>query len=379
MQQEYFGMGSITFLKEILERENPSKIFLVRGKQAYVSSGVQKKLEPFLFDYEVVHFSDFSVNPRIEDVEKGIELYKKEKCDFVIAVGGGSVIDMAKSINVLSVQPEEPPKYILKELPIEMKGNPLIAIPTTSGTGTEATQFAVVYIGKKKYSLAHKEILLPSYVILDPSLTSSLPAKVTASTAMDALAQAIEAHWSVHSTRESKIFSRGAISLILDNVHAAVNSPTEEARIAMMKGSNLAGKAINIAKTTACHAVSYPITSYFNIPHGHAVALTLGEMFVFNAQIVEDQCSDKRGVGYVKDTMYELIQLFKVETAQEVRIRIEQLMDSIQLERNLSKLHITTEDHFNLIIQNGFNPERVKNNPRLLTEQNLRSMLTRIK
>jgi alcohol dehydrogenase class IV len=156
-------------------------------------------------------------------------------------------------------------------------GKPLIAIPTTSGTGTEATCFAVVYIDKTKYSLKHSSIL-PDYTIIDPTLTHAMPPLVTAATGMDALAQAIESYWGVKSTHESQAYAREAITLTLAYLKAACQNEVE-ARDAMSRAANLAGKAINLTETTACHAVSYPITSYFNVPHGHAVALTLASMF----------------------------------------------------------------------------------------------------
>jgi len=102
VKQEYFGIGSLKELEHILKKEEPQKIFLVTGKNSYKFSGAKNKLELLLTNYFYIQFSDFSVNPKIEDIKKGIELYQKEKCDLVIAIGGGSVIDTAKAINLLS-------------------------------------------------------------------------------------------------------------------------------------------------------------------------------------------------------------------------------------------------------------------------------------
>ena len=373
MPQDMYG---INHLKTILEKEKPNKIFLVTGKQSYASSGAQEKIDFFLSSYNYVHFSDFTPNPKIEDIEKGIELYKKEGCDLVIAIGGGSVIDIAKAINVLASQSDIPKKYILKESSIVNSGATFIAIPTTAGTGSEATHFAVVYVGKDKYSLAHKKYLLPDYTILDHSLTFNLPKKITAASGMDALAQAIEAYWSVNSTEESKEYSSKAIKLILENLSAAVNNPTELSREKMMLAANLAGKAINIAKTTACHAISYPLTSYYGITHGHAVALTLGEMFIFNSENLI--CNDPRGSVYVKKTMQELIELFSTQNAQEVKLKIDNLMDSIGLKISLGQLGIALDENFWSNMETGFNPERAKNNPINFSREDLTTILNQI-
>ena len=373
-----FEYSNIEDLQIILDQLNPSSILLVTGKSSYFSSGAKGKIDLILKNHKTTHFDDFTTNPKVEDLKMGITVLKRNNCDLIIAIGGGSVIDIAKSINILSMHEQNPEDYITKKLNLERKGNFLIAIPTTSGTGSEATHFAVVYINKKKYSLAHKEWLLPDCVILDSSLTEGLPKSITAATGMDALCQATEAYWSVNSTEESKKYSRDAIKIILSNIENAVNKPTLESRESMMKAANLAGKAINIAKTTACHAISYPITSYFNVPHGHATGLTLGEMFLFNTKKTNNQCNDPRGKDYVETMMKSLIEIFNVDTSEQAKEKINHIMDCIGLKRSLSSLNISKEDH-ELIIRNGFNPERVKNNPLFLTEIDLREILQKIK
>lgn len=377
-QREYVGAGSLAHLDEVLEKERPSSIFLVTGKNSYQHCGAQTRIEPSLQPYRVTSFSDFSVNPQIEDVKKGISLFRQNQCDLVIAVGGGSAIDVAKSINLLAAQSGAPEDYITKKLTAAHRPKPFIAVPTTAGTGSEATHFAVVYINKKKYSLAHEEWMLPDYVFLDPVLTYNLPKYITASTGADALCQAVESYWSTQSNKESKQYAQQAITIALRDLAGAVNDPTPQNREAMLKAANLGGKAINISKTTACHAVSYPMTSYFGVSHGHACTLTLGEMFVYNSKVMDPECSDKRGVEYVKRTMMELCAFFSVQTAEEVRQKIDALMEEIGLDRKLAALNIVTPEHHDVIVANGFNPERVKNNPRNLTEEGLRAMLKRI-
>jgi len=233
-------------------------------------------------------------------------------------------------------------------------------------------------IGKTKYSLAHQEWMLPAYVFLDPMLTLNLPKYITASTGIDALCQAVESYWSAQSTEESKEYARKAITMVLENLEPAVNNPSLQNREAMLVAANLAGKAINISKTTACHSVSYPLTSYFGVSHGHACALTLAEMCLYNSDVTDNDCLDKRGTVYVKSILSELCGLFEVENSEEMQHKIDQLMDKIGLSRKLQDLRIYTPEHHDIIVANGFNPERVKNNPRELTEEALRDILRKI-
>ena len=143
----------------------------------------------------------------------------------------------------------------------------------------------------------------------------------------------------------------------------------------MSIASNLAGKSINIAKTTAAHSVSYPLTFYFNIPHGHAVALTLPYFVEFNNDISLENLQDSRGVKFVKDKMDELFDALKVETANEAKDKIFSIMKEIKLEIELSKLGII-RNNIDIIIKNGFNPQRMKNNPKVICKSDLEKLLT---
>lgn len=378
MQQEFFGIGTLQKVNDILLVEKPSSIFLVTGKESYKVSGAKYSLEPHLQGFKIVHFNDFSVNPSLDDVKRGVHLFQEKKCDFVIAIGGGSVIDMAKTINIVAAHEGDPEQYITQKSLLTKKGRPLIAIPTTAGTGSESTHFSTIYIQKKKYSLEHYPFLIPDYAILDPTLTLTTPPLITASVGMDVLSQAVESYWSSKSTDESQKYAKEAIRLVLSNLQEVVNNPSIESRTNMLKASNLAGKAINLSKTTACHAISYHFTSHFGVPHGHACALTLGEIFVHNSLVNDKDYSDPRGKEYVQKVIQDLILLFEVNTADQACQKINQLMDSIGLFRSIKKLGIDTPEKLTLILKNGFHQQRMKNNPRYLNEEQLRKILERI-
>lgn len=378
LQQEYVGSRSISNLAELISRHNPRHIFLVADPVAYKSSGAEAIIDKMLSGYKVTRFSDFEINPKLEDVEKGVSQFLKGDYDLIIAVGGGSALDVAKSLRTFASNQGDPRDYLDKKKPIEQKGPALVAIPTTAGTGSESTQFAVIWLGHTKYSLDHP-FVRPDYAIVDPQFTLNLPKYITASTGMDALAQAVESLWCIYSTDDSKRYAREAIELVIPSIDEAVNNPSRELREAMAIGSHSAGKAINITRSTAPHAISYPITSYFGVPHGEAVGLTFPSIVVYNAGVTTDDVLDKRGVNYVNEIMQEIVGIFGARNPQEASQIITSLMQRIGLRTRLSEIGATTQEHRETIIQNGFNPARVNNNPRRLSEEALRKILNDIK
>jgi len=357
----------------ILTDLSANNIFLVTGKSSYVHSGAKNCLDDLLTNYRVSVYDAFEPNPKLEDLKRGIDLFHCVKSDAIVAVGGGSVIDMAKLINFFGTNDIDPGEYIEGSGRTIRKGRPLIAIPTTAGSGSEATHFAVLYIYRRKYSVTHKYIM-PDFSVVDPGLTMSLPAKQTAISGMDALCQAVESYWSVNSTELSKWYARRAIELIVSNLAQAVNNPTEPARTSMAKAAHLAGKAINITKTSAPHSISYPLTAYFGIPHGHAVALTLPSVMVYNYNVNADVL-DKRGSDYVRKAITEIAHLFGANSVRQAREQIETMISDIGLETRLSQLGVSSIESLERVIEDGFAPDRVDNNPRKLTPAALRRIL----
>ncbi|MAG50418.1 alcohol dehydrogenase [archaeon] len=359
-QREYFGENRITYLKNIFESENPKKTFLVTGNKSYNDSGAKQAIEHLLDSYSLTHFQISTSHLELNDILKGLSFFDDD-CGLVAAVGGGSIIDAAKSINIFSAQDGEPIEYLSKDKIIDKKGLPLVAIPTTAGSGSEATHFAVVYVNGIKYSLAH-DFLLPNYSIIDPKFVRSMPKNVAANSGIDAFCQAIESYWSINSTEGSRLYSKRAIELILENFVGSVNNPSLSSRKAMVRASNLAGKAINIAKTTACHALSYNFTSQFNIPHGQAVALTISPMLEYNAGVTSLDYNDKRGSSYVVSSIRDLCFMFGVSSPEEASNIINCIINNVGLETDVTKLGIDIEEIRNII--DSVNQERLNNNPR---------------
>ena len=364
MQTEFIGKNSLNNIKKIISDLDAKKILLVTGKGSYKKSGSEKKLFECLGDTVIERFFDFEANPNIKDVQVGIGIISSFKPDLVIAIGGGSVIDIAKLINIFAahvIKEKEIYEFVNKSESVNKPGLPLVAIPTTSGTGSEATHFAVVYIGNKKYSFAHKYVL-PDFSIIDPSLSYSNPAYIKACSGFDALSQAIESFWAVGSTEESRGYSREAIRIILSSIEMAVVESDEKSMDRMSLAANLAGKGINISKTTAAHAVSYPITKFLDIPHGHAVALTLGSFFVINSNYSESQLNDVRGIDYFDNISKELLNLFDCSGSKQASEKWIQIMTNVGLETNLKSIFRKKNIDYDLI-KKEINLERLNNNP----------------
>lgn len=363
-QIEFIGNNALDNISKIIFDNNAKRILLVTGKDSFKKSGSEEKLNQYLKNLTVLRFCDFEVNPNIKDVKTGVEVIESFNPDLIIAIGGGSVIDIAKLINIFAVHVKNESEiydFVNKSSSISNQGLPLVAIPTTSGTGSEATHFAVVYIGTKKYSFAH-EYVLPNYAIVDPNLTYSNPSYVKACSALDAFSQAIESFWAVGSSDESRQYSRKAIKLIIDSIELAVIKNDIEAMNNMAIAANFAGKAINISKTTAAHAISYPITKYLNLPHGHAVALTLGNFFVINSKYSINQLNDKRGVEYFEKIIEEINGFFECSDSEMTCVKWYQLMDNLSLENDLKSIFRKASIEFSSI-SNDINLERLNNNP----------------
>ncbi len=371
-QQLFSGKSSFEALLPVVQRHYaPKHVFLVRGKRSYELCGAKAFMDSLFAKLrcEVTEFFDFEENPKIEDLERGLALLTRSSASFVIAVGGGSVIDMAKLIRFFHSFSGEPTSdHFIKE----RESIPLIAIPTTSGTGCEATHFAVLYKNKRKYSVAHRNIL-PDIAVIYPPFTYRNSKYLTACAGFDALSQGIESYWSIHATEESIGYSEQAIRLLWSNLPVAVNSPHDAVRDKISEGAYWAGKAINISKTTAPHALSYPFTSYYNIPHGHAVALTFPFVTGFNFGISEDNVHRSKSVSDVRKRLDRLADMLGMPDREEEVVLI--LCNYI---RELGLSFALPEEYSRRVVLDNVNLQRIDNNPRIFTPHALNLILERL-
>jgi alcohol dehydrogenase class IV len=369
-----FGRKQLASLEKILKDYGSQKIFLVTGNKSFDYINSNFNFESIIQDFKTTRYHGFNANPKLEEVVEGINIFKEFKPDIVISIGGGSVIDMAKLINALGSQDTEDFIDIIKTNRIINNGLPLIAIPTTSGTGSESTHFAVVYVDGIKFSLAHP-FILPTIAIVDPDLSLNMPKYLAACTGMDALSQAVESYWANGATDESLIYSSEAITLINKSFVKSINTNDIEAKIDMAKAANLAGRAINISKTTAPHAISYGITSTFSIPHGHAVALTLGRFFKINSDQKNKLSNNTLTMEEHILKMRNLFALFDTSSADECFDKWMALMKDISLESSFTALGIKDERKISNVI-NKINIERLNNNPMIVSKNDLQDLFS---
>ncbi len=367
--------GALTAIETILRERSARKPFFVVDEAAYAASAAAEVLQPLLSARETVRFAGFEPNPKLPDIERGIDLFRNAMPDVVIALGGGTALDLAKLIGLLAVHEASAREIITGKAAIKRDGPPLVAIPTTAGTGSEATHFAVAYIDGEKFSVAHPS-LLPEYVLLDPQLTYNLPPKITAASGLDAFCQAVESIWAVGATDESVDIASRSLELSLEHLAAAVNHPGPAARRGMCEAAHLAGKAINISKTTAPHAISYAITTHFGVPHGFAVALTLAPMLAYNANVTAADCNDPRGLEHVRQRIARLLEILGGSIERSLAA-IETLIDAVGGVRRLSDVGASSEESRRLLTAH-VNPDRLSNNPRRMDTAAIEKLLASI-
>ncbi len=363
--QQVFIRG-IASLSQIIKDINCKKLFLVVDS-SFPFLNIKKDIETL--GIEKVLFSDFTPNPQYEQVCKGIDLLKAERCDSILAVGGGSAIDVAKCIKLAVLVKEGNSALIppLVSTRVECDGSkiPLIAIPTTAGTGSESTHNAVMYYEGNKQTVTNDSVL-PDFAILEPSVLKTLPLYQKKCTMMDALCQGIESWWSVNSTEESYEYSRKTIELIMDNWRAYIFKNDDMAAANIMLAANYGGRAINITATTAAHAMSYKITSFYKFPHGHAVAVCLPEIWEYMIGHM-DKCLDKRGQDYLNGVFNDIAHTMGAETPAKAIVLFRNMMKDMELSSPQTEHGRRSSDLD--ILSSSVNPVRLRNNPVCLDDE----------
>lgn len=292
---------------------------------------------PTRLNVRIVRFMDFAPNPLYESVVKGRDLFRDEYCDAIIAVGGGSAMDVAKCIRINSGSKI-----------------PFLAVPTTAGTGSEATRYAVIYKDGKKQSITSDDCI-PDTVLMDAGMLRTLPLYHRKASMLDAFSHAIESFWSVNSTEESRRYSKGALEAIIANMDGYLAN-TDEGNMGMLIAANVAGKAISITQTTAGHAMCYKITSLFGCAHGHAAFLCNRILFPWMIKNI-DKCIDPRGREYLEMIFDEIGNAMGCSNAKEAGIKILEIFDGLGLE-----VPVASEAQYEEL-RLSVNEERLRNNP----------------
>lgn len=284
-QEIIVGKGSLARLSEAAEKLGGKHGFIISGphlnKMGIVAS-CSESLENA--GIKVDAYTETEGNPSVETVEKAAAAFCKSGADFIIALGGGSPMDVAKAVGVVARYGGSITEY---EGGGRVPGDiiPLIAIPTTAGTGSEVTAFSVITDHSRNYKLTvFSYKLIPAYAILDPELLTTAPVSVAAACGIDAMVHALEAYISKDASPFSDAMAEKALELIGKNIRRYVADRTDiEAAEAMISGSLFAGIAFSWARLGDVHAMSHPVSAYFDVPHGVANAILLPTIVEYNA------------------------------------------------------------------------------------------------
>jgi alcohol dehydrogenase len=358
-----YGDGAIHHLPDVVERLGARRLLLVTGRRSFAASGAAAVV-PRLERIAAVHrWSDFAPNTDADDLARGLQVLSRFTPDLVVGIGGGSAMDMAKLLTACRTTSEAELRPAIRSgAPFRRQGVGLVLVPTTSGSGSEATHFAVVYVDGDKYSIADRS-LLPDAVVLDPQLAISAPPYQRATSGIDAVAQAIESLWARGSTDRSRRFARHALRFLVPHVEDFVRRADPRAARAMALGSHLAGRAIDISKTTAAHALSYGITKTYGVSHGHAVALTLGPFIAAHAAAGPPSLRDGVDPAVHAEVMRTI--LFRLGAADpgEAQERFTSLLVRLGLEPRFSAVTGATSTAQRWSLVEAVNRQRLVNNP----------------
>ncbi len=361
MPEVFAGEKSLNELTNILSKLKASKTLVVTDK-GIINAGIYDKVKEILEStkQQIVLFDNVLPDPSIKLVNEVAQLARREKADVVIGLGGGSSIDTAKVAAALVNNDKNINEYIGIDL-LENNSLPIIAIPTTAGTGSEVTPIAILSDEEeqlKKGIVSSK--IIPQYAILEPALTLGLPPHITAATGMDALTHAIEAYTSVNANEYTDALALKAVKLIGENIKTVYDDgKNSEARTNMLLGSLLAGIAFANAGVAAVHAFAYPLGGMFHIPHGLANSVMLSTIMEYNAVECEEKFKELASVFMNKP---------KTEvSAQTACEYVNMLCEYLKIPKNLQELKIP-EDSIEQMAESVMKITRLLvNNPRKIT------------
>lgn len=348
-QRVYFESDLYGPIKSLIQELGISRPLVVT-KTTGERCGLLKMLEQDNIAF--VQFDRFQNNPRWDDIEQGFQQFKAQDCDAVISLGGGSAIDVAKCVKTLA----EKENGVESSMPIVH-----IAIPSTAGSGAEATHFAVAYKNNEKISVAD-EYMRPKFVVLAPSLLETLPLYQKRAAFSDAVCHCIESLWSVKVTDSSRSFALKALKMLMSNMDYFETGADGEETVLL--AAHLAGKAIDISETTAAHAMSYKLTNGMNLPHGHAALLCLWA-------IVEhwDCFSQEEASGEIQRAEELILEGMGAANMTQVSNRLQTMVGKLGMPSELEKARMGIDE-----LTDSVNLQRLQNFPFVLPRETIKKL-----
>lgn len=339
----YFGPGARRVLPEVIARLGKKKALVVTDPGLLkfgVTAKVTEVLDEAGIPYEI--FSEVKPNPTVTNVKDGIKAFAESGADFLIAVGGGSAMDTAKAVGVVTANPEFSDIVSLEGVaPTKNKAVTMIALPTTAGTAAETTiNYVIIDEEKQKKMVCVDPNDIPAVAIIDAELMYSLPASLTAATGMDALTHAIEGYITKGAWEMSDMFEIEAVRMIKRHLAKAVNNPSDpEARNGMAVAQYIAGMAFSNVGLGLVHGMAHPMGSLFDVPHGVANALLLPTVMEFNMSA----CIEKYG-EIARAMGVDTANMTPEQAAQAAVDAVRQLSIEVGIPQTLGELGIKESD-----------------------------------
>jgi alcohol dehydrogenase class IV len=341
--------------------KNKKKILIVAGKKSYYKSKSNIFIDSILKDKNRTYFFKSGHYPNLKEIKKLKDLINKFYPDIIIAIGGGSVIDTAKISNIIVIKD--------KNFSTQKKFTNLVAIPLTAGSGAEVTSTAVVYIEKKKTSIETDQVIPDNYFLF-PQLLLNAPKKIKGSSIFDCIAQAVESIFSLKSNDKSFYYAVKSLKISLNYYLKYYENPNFINAKQMLLASNYAGKAINISRTIASHAISYPFTALFNISHGKAVSITFTEILRYNYI----NCTKTNLKLKILKKYKLLFKLTKTKNINKLILFFEKIIKNLDIKINLKSLKINLDINWKNI-KFGINYKRLQNNPVYIDIKSIKKIL----
>ncbi len=359
----YFGIGEIKQLKNLIAKRKCSNVALITDKGIIALDFLQSIKEQI---NPCVVFSEVNPNPTVENVNSLTRVLRENQVDIVVVVGGGSVMDCAKSACCLVKTNQNDIRLFHTGGHSFQSGKiPLIAVPTTAGTGSEVTPIAVLDDNEKNFKgPIATDLFYPDFAVLDPSLTFSLPKHITASTGLDVLAHAMEGYWSKNNQPICNTLAMEAGRLVFENLSKVFNNPEDEnARSSMSYAALLAGIAFQLPKNAMVHACSFPLSNRFHMAHGTACAFTLDYALKLNAPVMNGR-------------MEHFAKYCGFDSIERMSFAIHMLKKDGGLPCTFQEAGIEVDD-IDALIEESFHP-LMNNNPLKITKAHLREMYTNL-
>lgn len=358
-----FGAGILKELSHVARGLGLEKGILV-SDPFFAKSGLADKIMEDNKDLLVAIYSEISPNPEVKEVDACAQVIRETGAQFIVALGGGSSMDCAKSASVVCFTEDSIEKYHMTGVPLPNQHLPIIAVPTTAGTGSEVTCVSVLSNHEKgKKGPINNDNFYPAIALIDPELTYSLPPKQTASCGIDVLSHAVEGFWSKGHQPICDALALHASRLVFTYLRRAYQDGSDvEAREKMAEASVIAGMAFTLPKTTSSHACSFPLTNLYHIPHGEACGLTLDYFARVNAKALGVE--GERINGFAKQLGFS--------DMTEMADAIAELKRDINLRCDMKDFGLTDEAVEELVCT-SHHPNML-NNPVEITDEILRDM-----